>query len=89
MDGKPLREEKTVTYLGTTNDTNDHVNARVQSARRAFFGFQSAGLCTNGVTLDAAAHMIKVATQPALVHGCATINIHPGAIKTLEKRKDG
>ena len=29
--------------------------------------------------------MIKVAIQPVLVYGCATININPGAIKTLEK----
>ena len=43
------------------------------------------GLCTNGVTPDAAAHMIKVAIQPVLVYGCATINISLGAMKTLEK----
>ena len=87
LDGKPLREEKTVTYLGTSlsENTNDHVNVRVQSGRRAFYGLQSAGLCTNGVTPDAAAHMIKVAIQPVLVYGCATINITPGAMKTLEK----
>ena len=29
--------------------------------------------------------MIKVAIQPVLVYGCATINITPGAMKTLEK----
>ena len=87
LDGKPLREDKTVTYLGTSlsESINDHVNARVQSVSRAFFGLQSAGLCTNGVTSDAAAHMIKVAIQLVLVYGCATININPGAIKKLEK----
>ena len=53
--------------------------------RRAFYGLQSAGLCTNGVTPDAAGHMIRVAIQPVLVYGCATININPGAIKSLEK----
>ena len=65
------------------------MNVRVQSGRRAFYGFQSAGLCTNGVTPDAAVHMSKVAIQPVLVYECATSNINPGAIKTLEKRKDG
>ena len=29
--------------------------------------------------------MIKVAIQPVLVYGCATIKINPGAMKTLEK----
>ena len=73
--------------MGTSlsEDTNDHVNALVQSGRRAVYGLQSAGLCTNGVTPDAAAHMIKVAIQPVLVYGCGTINITPGAMKTLEK----
>ena len=52
---------------------------------QSFYGLRSAGFCTNGVTPDAADHMIKVATQPVLVYGCATININPGAIKTLEK----
>ena len=51
----------------------------------AFYGLQSAGLCTNGVTPDAAADMIKVAIQLVLVYGCATIIINPGAMKTLEK----
>ena len=69
--------------LALSENTKDHVNARVQSGRRAFYGLQSAGLCTNGVTPDATAHMIAI--QPVLVYGCATININPGAIKTLEK----
>ena len=62
LDGKPLGEQKTVTYLGTSlsENTNDHVNARVQSGRRAFYGLQSVGLCTNGVTPDATALNIKV-----------------------------
>ena len=29
--------------------------------------------------------MIKVAIQLVLVYGCATINLNPGAMKTLEK----
>ena len=61
------------------------MNARVQSARRAFYSLQSADLCTNGVTPDAAAHIIKVAIQPVLVYRCATININPGANKTSVK----
>ena len=87
LDGKLLREQKTVTYLvnSLSENTNDHANARVQSGRRAFYGPQSAGLHTNGVTPDAAAHMIKVTIQLVLVYGCATINNNPGAIKTLEK----
>ena len=84
LDGKLLREQKTVTYLVTSlsETTNDH-------GRRAFYDPQSAGLYTNGVTPDAAAHMIKVAIQLVLVYGCVTININPGAIKRWRKRKDG
>ena len=56
LDGKPLREEKTITYLGTSlsENTNEPVNARIQSGRRAFYDLQSVGLCTTGVTPDAA-----------------------------------
>ena len=68
-----------------SRNTNDHVNACVQSGRHAFYGPQSACLCTHCVAPDAAAHMIKVAIQHVLMYGCAPIILHPGTIKTLEK----
>ena len=61
------------------------MNSRVQSGKRAFYGLQSAGLSTKGVTPDAAAHMIKVAIQPVLVgYEPADLTVHPPPPRTAE-----
>ena len=87
LDGITLKEEASVTYLGTTMSDNptNHIKARISAARRAFYGLQSAGLCSGGVAPHTAAYIYNVAIQPVLSFGCATVNIKSSHIKELEK----
>ena len=85
LDGITVKEETSVTYLGTTtsmsvNKTN-HIKARISAARRAFYGQQSAGLCSGGVAPHTAVYVYNVAIQPVLSFGCATVNIKSSHIK--------
>ena len=53
----------------------DHTNARIQAARRAFYGLQSSGVCCDGVTPKTLSHIYKVGIQPLLTYGCSAVNI--------------
>ena len=61
LDGITLKDETSVTYLGTTMSDNptNHIKARIKArilaARRAFYGLQSARLCSGGVAPHTAA----------------------------------
>ena len=57
LDGITLKYETSVTYLGTTMSDNptNHIKARISAARRAFYGLQSARLCSGGVAPHTAA----------------------------------
>ena len=63
LNGSILRDEPNVNYLGTvlSNNPKAHTDARVQAARRAFYGLQSSGMCEGGVSPVVSAHMYKVA----------------------------
>ena len=47
LNGSILRNEPNINYLGTvlSNNPKAHIDARVQAARRAFYGLQSSGMC--------------------------------------------
>ena len=76
-----------MTYLGTTLSGNvtDHIDTRIQSARRAYYGLQGAGVCCDGVAPKTLSHIYKVAIQPILTYGCSAINITHRSVKSLEK----
>ena len=77
LNGSILRDEPNVNYLGTVLSNNP--KARVQAARRAFYGLQSSGMCEGGVSPVVLAHMYKV-IQPILTYGCSycsTLNVSP------------
>ena len=76
-----------VTYLGTTMSDNptNLIKTRISAARRAFYGLQSAGLCSGGVVPQTAAYNCNVAIQPVLSFGCATVKIKSSHINELEK----
>ena len=76
-----------MTYLGTTLSGNvtDHIDTRIQSARRAYYGLQGAGVCCDGVAPKTLSHIYKVAIQPILTYGCSAINIAHRSVKSLEK----
>lgn len=87
LRGEILREEKDVTYLGSTlsNDTVNHKNSRMASTRRAFYGLQGAGLCDRGVNPRTIAHIFSTALQPILTFGDAAVGLRPKDVKELEK----
>ena len=83
-----LTSDNAVTYLGTTltGNVTDHIDTRIQSARRAYYGLQGAGVCCDGyVAPKTLSHIYKVAIQPILPYGCSTINISDRSVKSLEK----
>ena len=52
LNNSLLHSDNSITYLGITltgNDT-DHINIRIQAARRAYYGLQSSGVSCDGVT---------------------------------------
>ena len=68
-----LTSDNSVTYLGTTltGNVTDHIDTRIKSARRAYYGLQGAGVCCDGVASKTLSHIYKVAIQPILTYGCA------------------
>ena len=60
--------DNAVTHLGTTltGNVTDHIDTRIQSARRAYYGLQGAGVCCDGVAPKTLSHIYKVAIQPIL-----------------------
>lgn len=87
LRGCRLREDPSVTYLGTllANDPQEHITERAQSARRAFYALQSSDVCPNGVSPQTLSHMFNVAIQPVLTYGCSALNISDKHMKYLEK----
>ena len=84
LNGSTLRDEPNVKYLGTVL-SNNPPDARVQAARRAFYGLRSSGMCEGGVSPVVSAHMYKVAIQPILTYGCSTLNVSPCIIDLSDK----
>ena len=82
-----LTSDNSVTYLGTTltGNVTDHIDSRIKSARRAYYGLQSAGVCCDGVASKPLSHIYKVEIQPILTYGCAAISKDNRSVKSLEK----
>ena len=82
-----LTTDNAVTYLGTTLSENvtDHIDTRIQSARRAYYGLQGVGVCCDGVAPKTLSHIYKVTIQPVLTYGCLAINITHRSVKSSEK----
>ena len=76
-----------MTYLGTTltGNVTDHIGTRIQSARRAYYSLQGAGVCCDGVAPKTLRLIYKGAIQPILTYGCSAINITDRSVKCLEK----
>ena len=89
LNGSVLREEATVTYLGTVLSSccypKLHFDTKIKPANRAFHGLQCAGLCVGIVTPTVSAHMFNVAIQPILTYGCTTLNFTRSCVTELDK----
>ena len=73
LDDVTLDEADHVVHLGVIlakeNDTKSHTEARIKSARRAFYALQGAGLCVNGTSPDTITHIYTTAIRPVLLYG--------------------
>ena len=78
-----------VTYLGTTltGNVTDHINTRIQSARRVCYGLQGVGVCYGGVAPKTLSHIYEVAIQSILSYGCSASNITDRSVKSLKKSR--
>ena len=68
-----------------SNHPVDHVESRCESARKAFYAVQSAGLCKNGVDPCTIAHIYNAAIKPVLTYGCAAVGLSDKHVTELEK----
>ena len=58
-------------HLGVVlaNNTRSHAEARIQSARRAFYSLQGAGLCVKGCSPSTISRIYTTAIRPVLTYG--------------------
>ena len=66
-------------------NVTDHINTRIQAARRAYYGLQSSGVCCDGVTHKTLIHIYKVGIQPIPTHGCSAVNIDHKSVKGMDR----
>ena len=71
-------------YITHTGNVTDHINTRIQAARRAYYGLQSSGVCCDGVTPKTLSHIYKVGIQPILTYGCSAVNIDHKFVKCMD-----
>ena len=66
-----LTEAEQVKHLGVIlcNNNKSHIEDRIQSARRAFYSLQGAGLCVGGCSPGTISHVFSVAVRPVLTYG--------------------
>ena len=74
-----------ITCLSTTltGNVTDHINTRIQTARKAHYSLQSSGVCCNEVTPKTLSHT-KVSIQPMLTYGCSAVNIDLKLVKCMD-----
>ena len=87
LNGSLLHSDNFITYLGTTltGNVTDHINTRIQAAKRAYYGLQSSGVCCDGVTPKTLSHIYKVGIQPILTYGCSAVNIDHKSVKCMDR----
>ena len=77
-----------LTYLGAglSNDNGKcHLESRMQSAQKAFYSLQGAGLHYNGVNPESAVKIFCTGIRPILAYGCESIHMNKALIKELDK----
>ena len=78
INGTTLNNESDIKYLGTTLGKNCgslHIKSRINSANRAFYSLQGAGLYYDGVSPRLAAHIYNTAVRSGMVYGCHAIHL--------------
>ena len=81
-----LAESKEVKHLGVilSKDCRSHVTDRTQSARRAFYCLQGAGLCQRGCSPGTISHIYSAAVWPVLTYGLECLYHDKTSVKSLE-----
>lgn len=71
LEDSQLSESEKVKHLGVIlcNNNRSHIETRIQSARRAFYSLQGAGLCVGGCSPSTIFHTYSVAVRPVLMYG--------------------
>ena len=74
--------------LGTTFSsdfsTNDHMNKRIQSCRRAMYSLVSAGCSYPGLSTDAKVYMWKTIGRSILTYNMETLSVNKSQLKKIE-----
>ncbi len=82
-----LAQDNELDYLGAvlSNDNHTHQQKRLKSCRQGFFGLQGAGMCSNGVKPEVAAHLWKAILQPVLLYACHALPIRKTDIAEMDR----
>ena len=80
-----LAHEESITYLGAVLHTTGtvHVERRMSSAQKAFYGLQSAGLHFKGVDPHVSAKLFSVGVRSVMMYGAEAIALNQSNIKAL------
>ena len=87
IESKKLSHVDELQYLGALlkyDSGASHVKKRIQSAQKAYYGLQGAGLCLKGLRPYVAARLYSVGVRTVLMYGCEAINLNKKSQKLLE-----
>ena len=86
LQGTQLTETSEIKHLGVilANDNRRHCESRIQSARRAFYSLQGAGLCVNGGNPSTISYIYNTAIRPVLTYGLECIYQCDTVVKKAE-----
>lgn len=83
-----LTNKDFISYLGITltdKASDNHVDSRLKSCRKAFYSLQNAGLCKNGLNIDTSMHVWSTICQSTLSYGCEAVSLWKQNVRDLDK----
>jgi len=86
LNGIGIKQFDKIDYLGAvlSNNSHDHVEARIQACRRAFYSLQGAGLCVSGACAQTITKIWNMVLRPVLLYGLSSFSLSRKSINELE-----
>ena len=86
LNGVQLEQCDTIQYLGAilSNNPHDHVQARIQACRRAFYSLQGAGLCVGGANHKVISKIWNMVLRPILLYATQCYQLTKSDLRELE-----
>jgi hypothetical protein len=88
IEGESLSLADNIKYLGSILSAPNgkyHVESRVRATNRSFYALQGAGVCFDGLSPAASAHVFNVAVRTSLLYGCNSVYLSKANLIDLDK----